>query len=140
MPGHADQQIGVGLPGRALADGVVDVAVQFGEFGLQHRQMPLDGADHPALAGHAAAVALGHDHLDDLAAARHQLAQGLRLGIGNRPRRRPDRLGEMRDRRGIEAVGLGEPAGGAGEIADLARVDHRQRQLRRAIALATTVS
>ena len=52
-------------------------------------------------------------------------------GVGDRPRRRPDRLGEMGDRRGIEPVGLGQLAGGAGKVADLARVDHRQRQLRR---------
>ena len=32
----------------------------------------------------------------------------------------------------IEGVGLGKPAGGAGEIADLARVHHRQRQPGRA--------
>jgi hypothetical protein len=51
-----------------------------------------------------------------------------------------DRLGEVGDHRGgnpsrqaamgpgIQRIGLGEPAGGAGEGADLARIDHRQRQ------------
>jgi hypothetical protein len=29
---------------------------------------------------------------------------------------------------GIQRIGLGQPAGGAGEGADLARIDHRQRQ------------
>jgi hypothetical protein len=29
---------------------------------------------------------------------------------------------------GIERIGLGELAGGAGEVAELARIDHRQRQ------------
>jgi hypothetical protein len=35
----------------------------------------------------------------------------------------------MRNRRGVDRIGLGQLAGGAGEIADLARVDHRQRQM-----------
>jgi hypothetical protein len=34
----------------------------------------------------------------------------------------------MSDRRGVDRIGLGQLAGGAGEIADLARIDHRQRQ------------
>ena len=128
--GYARQEIGIGLPGRGLTDRAVDVAFEFGEFGLQHRQMPLDRPDHPRLAGHAAAIAFSDDHLDDLAAARHQLTQGLRLGIGNRSRRRLDRLGEMGDSCSIDPVGLGQFAGRAGEIADLARVDDSHRQAR----------
>ena len=92
--------------------------------------MTIDGLEHAALGGHAAAVALGNHHLDDLAPARHQFAQGLRLGIGNRPGRWPHRRGEMSDGRGIEPVGLGQFAGGTGKLADPARVDHRQRQAR----------
>ena len=42
--------------------------------------------------------------------------------------RRPDRLGEMSDRLGIQAVGLGQSAHRPREAADLARVDHRHRQ------------
>ena len=84
-----------------------------------------------ALRGAATAIAFGEDHLDDLTAARRQFTQGLcrcrRHGSG----RRPDCLGEMGDRGGIEPIGLGKLAGGARKIADLARVDHRQRQLRR---------
>ena len=37
----------------------------------------------------------------------------------------------MSDRRGIETVGLGQFAGGSGEIADLAWIDHRQGQMSR---------
>jgi hypothetical protein len=56
----------------------------------------------------AAAVALGADHLDDLAPAGDQLGQPLRLGVGQRPGLRPDAFGEQRDRLGVEGVGLGE--------------------------------
>ena len=42
--------------------------------------------------------------------------------------RRPDGLGEMSDRLGIQAVGLGQSAHRPGEAADLTRVDHRHRQ------------
>ena len=41
---------------------------------------------------------------------------------------RADALGEQGDGRGIEAVGLGEPAGGPREIADLPGIDDHQRQ------------
>ena len=37
-------------------------------------------------------------------------------------------LGEDGDDLRVQSVGLGEPPQGAGEVADLARVDHRQRQ------------
>jgi hypothetical protein len=50
------------------------------------------------------------------------------LPIRQRPWLRPHRLGEARDRFGVQAIGLGEPPGGAGEVADLARVDDHQRQ------------
>ncbi len=48
-----------------------------------------------------------------LLAARHQFAQGLRRCVGHRARRRPDGLGEMGDRGGIEPIGLGELSGQA---------------------------
>ena len=48
-----------------------------------------------------------------LLAARHQFARGLRRCVGHRARRRPDGLGEMGDRGGIEPIGLGELSGQA---------------------------
>jgi len=39
-------------------------------------------------------------------------------------------LGEVGDHRGIDCIGLGQPADGAGELAYLARVDDRHRQSR----------
>ena len=65
--GHAVQQIGIGLPSRGVADRLVDVFVKFGQFGLQHSKVPFDGANDLTLRGPAAPIALGDDHLDDLA-------------------------------------------------------------------------
>jgi hypothetical protein len=41
--GHAGQKVGVGLPGGALPDRPVDVAIELGKLGLQEIDMP-DGA------------------------------------------------------------------------------------------------
>ena len=92
--------------------------------------MTFDGADALALRGAATAIAPGEDHLDELTTARRQFAQGLCGCRGHGSGRRPDCLGEIGERGGIEPIGLGKLAGGARKIADLARGDHRQRQLR----------
>jgi hypothetical protein len=76
-----------------------------------------------------APVALGTDHLDDLAPPGDQLGQALRLDVGQRPSLRPKTFGEQRDHQSIEGVGLGEATERPGEIADLPRVDDRERQL-----------
>jgi hypothetical protein len=75
-----------------------------------------------------AAVALGHQHLEQLPATRHQRRQAAGGLVGQRPRGGSDRLGEMRDRLGVQAVGLGQAPHRAGEGAHLARVDDRDRQ------------
>ena len=75
-----------------------------------------------------APVALGHQHLEQLAPARHQGAQVAGGLVRQGPHGRPHRLGEAGDRLGVEAVGLGQPARGAREGAHLARVDDRDRQ------------
>lgn len=50
-PGNALQEVGIGGPSWVVADGVVDVAVQLGQFGLQQREVPFDRPDAPALVG-----------------------------------------------------------------------------------------
>jgi hypothetical protein len=127
--GDAAEEVVGGAPSRAAADGAADVAVELGELGLEHPEGGGDGARHPRRAGLPAAVLLHADHLDDLAAAAgDEFGQRPRVGVRHGFRVRSDALGEDGDRLGVEAVGLGEPAGGAGEVADLARVDHGQRQ------------
>ena len=92
--------------------------------------MPVDGLEHARLAGETAAVFLRHDHLDDLPPARHQFAERQGFAVGHAPRGRADGLGEVGDRGGVEAIGLGELAGRPGEVAHLTGIDHRERQLR----------
>ena len=53
------------------------------------------------------------------------------MGVSDGPGGRPYGFGEVSDRRSVEAIGLGELAGRAGEVADLRRIDHRQGQMRR---------
>ena len=127
-PRHALEQVVGGAPSRGAADGVADVAVEVGELGLEHLERGGDGACHLRRAGLPPAVLLHADHLDDLAAAGDELGEGLRVRVRHRPRLGPHALGEEGDRLGVEAVGLGEPPGGAGEVADLARVDDGERQ------------
>ena len=128
---HTDQKVGVGLPDGAFADRGVDVAIKLGQFGLQEVEMPVDGLEDARLACETTAVFLRHDHLNDLPPARHQFAQRPSFGVGDELGGRANGLGEVSDRGGVEAVGLGELAGCAGEIADLTGIDHRQGQMGR---------
>jgi hypothetical protein len=61
---------------------------------------------------------------------RHKFSQRLGFGVRDRPRGRANGLGEVGDRRGVQAIGLSELAGRAGKIADLTPVDYRQGQMR----------
>src|SRR3984885_2916748 len=76
---HAGQKVGVGLPGGALSDRPVDVAIEVGKFGLEKIDMPIDGLEHPRLARETTTIFLRHDHLDDLPSAGHEFTQ--RLGF-----------------------------------------------------------
>lgn len=60
--------------------------------------------------------------------AAEQFLQLPQAGLRQRARRRPHGLGEMRDHRGVDRVGLGQLADRFGELADLARVDDRHRE------------
>jgi len=73
------------------------------------------------------ALALRHDHLDDLAATGHQVGQQAGRPIGQRTDLRPRGLGEAGDNPGIDRIGLGALSKSVGEVADLGRVDHDDR-------------
>jgi hypothetical protein len=90
--------------------------------------MRIDPADQLRRRELAAALALAADHLDDLAAAGDQLAERARRLVRQSAWLRLDRLGEPGDGFGIQPIRLRQTSGGAGEVADLARVDHRQGQ------------
>ena len=76
-------------------------------------------------------IGLHANHLHHLAAASHQLRQGLAVGVGERTCVRPDAFSEQGDDLGVERVGFGEPPSGTGEIPDLTGVDDGERQGRR---------
>ena len=123
------EQVLGGAPGGAAAHGVVEIGLDLAQLLLQPGQVGVEPPDEPRVAELAAALALAADHLDQLAAAGDQLAERARRRVGHRPWFGPDRFGEAGDGLGIEPIGLGEPAGGAGEVPDLAGIDHGQRQL-----------
>ena len=76
----------------------------------------------------AESVGFHTDHLDHLTAAGDQFGQCLTVGVGKGARFGTDPFGEQGNNLGVERIGLGQPTHGAGEIADLAWVDHGKRQ------------
>ena len=77
------------------------------------------------------AVLLRGPHADQLLAAPQEGAQLLRLGVRQRPGRRADHVGKMRQRAGIQRIRLGQLPRGTRKIARLPRVDHDDGQARR---------
>src|SRR6202041_2925274 len=73
-------------------------------------------------------VCLHADHLNYLTGAGHECSQSLAVGIGDRTWLRTNAFSEQRNDLSIERVGFGEPSGGAGEIPDMARIDHGEWQ------------
>ena len=90
--------------------------------------MTVEALDEPRLGQLPAAVSLGHDHLNDLPTTGDEFAERAGLRVGDGARGRAHLLGEAGDDLGIERIGLGQPSGGAREVADLPRVDNGQGQ------------
>ncbi len=76
---------------------------------------------------HVCPVLLRDQHRDELATTGQDRRQGCGFGVGEGARLRPNPLGEQREERRVEGVGLSQAAGGAGEVAYLARIDDRHR-------------
>jgi hypothetical protein len=74
------------------------------------------------------AVALGDEPLKHLATTCRQSVKGPGRLIGQRPGVGAHALGEERQGVGIDPIGLGELAGGPGEVAYLSRGGHDQRE------------
>jgi hypothetical protein len=92
------------------------------QLALQRAEGALETPRQPAL-GVRAAVALGSNHLQQLAAAADQRFELLALGVGQRPRRRAYTLGEEGQHASIDAISLGQLSCRAGEAMYLARID-----------------
>lgn len=127
-PRNTFEQILFLAPRRRLADQPVQVVVDRVQLLLQQRDDLLDAGTHGVAVRLLEAVALGGDHLHQLRASRHVLLQNPGVFVGQIADRRLDHPRETRQHGRVDAVGLGEPAGGPGEVADLAWVDHRDGQ------------
>ena len=73
-------------------------------------------------------VGLGLMDLPQLAPPQDQRLDLPREGVGDGSLTRAHGLGEGRQNGSVDAVGLGEAAGGAGEVAHLTRIDHGDGQ------------
>ena len=122
--GHALQELVL----RAPVGTVLDAGLQFGlkslAFLLEPGDVRLDAGAQGGSGG-AQALALGDQHREQLPAPGEQLTQVPGLGVGQRTQRHWDGLGEVGQDGGVERVGLGQPAAGAGEVAHLARAKSR---------------
>jgi hypothetical protein len=123
--GHALQQIIFDPPDGTGLHGGVQVVIRLAEAALEEANVLLQVAPDRRRS-HQQAIALGHEHLNQLPPAGEQGVQRLDLRPGQWPRRGPHSLGEEREDLGIDRIGLGELAGGLGEVAHLARIgdDH----------------
>ena len=74
-----------------------------------------------------APVALGGQHLHQLAATGDQRLELLALRVGQGARLGLDALGELRQDPRVDAVGLGQLSAGLSEVAHLARIDSPRR-------------
>ena len=118
--GHGGDEVLFLPPGRRAAHRLVDVGLEAGELLLQRGEQTGD-AFLQALFGQALlALALGDDHLDDLASPSDKIGQKPGLFVGHRPDVRFGCLDEMGDYRRVDRVGLGSFAERLGESAHLA--------------------
>ena len=85
----------------------VDVGLEAGELLLQRGEQTGDAFLQALFDQALLALALGDDHLDDLASPSDKIGQKPGLFVGHRPDVRFGRLDEMGDHRRVDRVGLG---------------------------------
>ena len=115
--GNAFEQILFGAEHGALLDQPVDGAVDPSAFRRKAAQDGLERALGEFVGSFAEALLLGVDHDDELATSGEEFAQAQHERVGHRLGRGPDGFGEMRDHAGVDRIGLGQFADGAGELA-----------------------
>ena len=92
MPGDRAQQIVGFPPGRGRAHQGREIGIEAAEGLVEPGDMGIEVALQATITQQAAAVLLGAEHVDQLAATGDQFAQGARLFIGHRARARGGRL------------------------------------------------
>lgn len=90
--------------------------------------MTVEPLDQLLVDGLIPAVGLYVDHLDDLLPPAHEFGEVISLRLRQGPSRWSDAFGEEGDHISVERIGLGQPAHGSGEVADLPWVDDAVRQ------------
>src|SRR5204863_3334898 len=125
--GGTAQQVVLLAPQRTGANALPEVLIELGDLLVQPRNVGLELRPN-APGGPRQPVLFRREHLDQLPPALEQRGEFLGLGVGQGAGRRPEDLGELCEQLGIEPVGLGQEARGAGEIAHLPRVHDRHRQ------------
>jgi hypothetical protein len=106
-------------PGRRAAHRLADVGLEAGELLLQRGDETGDAFLQALFDQALLPLALGDDHLDDLASPSHKIGQKPGLFVGHRPDVRFGHLDEMGDHRRVDRIGLGPFAERLGEGAHL---------------------
>jgi hypothetical protein len=121
--GSALNELVLGAPDGAVANGVTQVRVDALELVLKPRDMSLDLLFDVGVGGLAQAIALGRDHVDDLPAPGNMRFKASEGGVRDWTWLGPKAITEEGKDLGVNGVRLGQPAQGSGEIAHLARID-----------------
>ena len=114
-------------PEGAFLDGIAQEPVTVSQFVFQPKDVLLDSLKHWRSSG-SQPVGLRSEHLHELVASGQESSQLLGLGVRQGPWGWLYGVGEMSRYLSIQPVGLGQFAGGSGEVADLPGVDHCHRQ------------
>ena len=128
---YAAQEIFPHAPQRALPQAVMEVPIQVTQLLFQDGEYPIDVLpDHRQRS--LAPLLLGDLHLDDLPPTGNESFQLSSLCGSQGLRHSPTSLAEMGDGCCVETVRLSQLPQGAGEVTDLAGVNHGHRDLRHA--------
>ena len=128
---YAAQEIFPLSPQRALPQPVMEIPIQVTQLLFQDGDHPVDALlDHGQRS--LAPLLLGDLHLDDLPPTGNKGFEFSSLGGGQGLGHNPTSLAEMGDGRCIETVRLSQLSHGAGEVSDLAGIDHGDRDVCRA--------
>ena len=107
-------------------NGVSKVAVRLRQFALEPGDVCPQALAH-RLAGLPEPVLLCREHLDELPAACQNRRQRLRLLIGQGPRLRSHDRSEVRQRVGVQHIGLGQLLRRLRKVPHLPGIDHHDR-------------
>ena len=136
---YAAQQPGLFRPQWRAPNRLLQSFIELGQLFAQPAHVR-SNASVKACGGAAVPIAFGSKHFDHLPATCDQCHQFTTLRVGQRPIIRLDQFGEVRQDACIDRIGLRQPASRAHKVADLARIDHGDRQPAAASSLAAPIS